>query len=80
MTLAYISGHYQSAIVARSLITGQEKQLTLMMMSSLENGKLSVAACRGHLDRWWGGRMAENIRVIKGIKGNFGALFDIYED
>ncbi len=50
------------------------------MQSSNENGKLSVAACRSHLDRWWGGRMAENIRVIKGIKGNLGALFDIYED
>jgi len=28
-TLAYISGHYKTAIVARSLLTGQEKLMTL---------------------------------------------------
>jgi len=31
MTLAYISGHYKTAIAARSLLTGQEKLLTLQM-------------------------------------------------
>jgi len=50
------------------------------MTSNIDNGKLSLNACRGFLERWWGGRMADNIRVIKGIKGNLGALFDIYED
>jgi hypothetical protein len=50
------------------------------MRSSVENGKLSVSQCRNFLDRWWGGRMADNIRVIKGVKNNLGALFDIYED
>lgn len=79
-TLAYISGHYKNAIVARSLLSGQEKHLTLIMKSNVDNGKLSVANCRNFLDRWWGGRMADNIRVIKGIKNNQGALFDIYED
>jgi len=79
-TLAYISGHYKSAIVARSLLTGQEKLLTLAMRSSQENGKLTVTNCRQYLDRWWGGRTADNIRVIKGIKNSMGALFDIYED
>lgn len=79
-TLAYISGHYKNAIVARSLLTGQEKLLTLVMRSPAENGKLTVTNCRQYLDRWWGGRMADNIRVIKGIKNSMGALFDIYED
>jgi len=50
------------------------------MRSSIENGKLSVSQCRNHLDHWWGGRMADNIRIIKGVKNNLGALFDIYED
>jgi hypothetical protein len=30
-TLAYISGHYKSAMAARSLLTGQERQLTMKM-------------------------------------------------
>lgn len=50
------------------------------MQSPKDGGKLTVAACRGHLDHWWGGRIADNIRVIKGIKAGGGALFDIYED
>jgi len=32
--LAYISGHYKTALAARSLLTGQEKQLTMKMQST----------------------------------------------
>ena len=34
MALAYISGHYKAALTTRSLITGQENQLTMKMISS----------------------------------------------
>lgn len=50
------------------------------MSASKDGGKLNVATCRSHLDHWWGGRIADTIRVIKGIKGAGGAIFDIYED
>ena len=33
-TLAYISGNYKKALETRSLLTGQEKMLTLQMKSS----------------------------------------------
>lgn len=79
-TLAFISGHYKTAIVARSLLTGQEHQLTLIMTSTKDNGKLNVATCRSHLDNWWGQRISDSIRVIKGVKGAGGAIFDIYDD
>jgi hypothetical protein len=52
----------------------------MIMRSATEGGKLTTAACRAFIDRWWSGRTADNIRVIKGIKNNLGALFDIYED
>jgi hypothetical protein len=45
-----------------------------------EGGRLTVQDCRRAIDKWWGGRLADNIRIIKGIKGSAGALFDIYED
>jgi hypothetical protein len=32
-TLAFISGNYKSAIGARSLLTGQERQVTMQMIS-----------------------------------------------
>lgn len=41
-TLAYISGHYKTAIVARSLLTGQEKLMTLIMTPISEGGRLTV--------------------------------------
>lgn len=34
IALAYISGHYKAALTSRSLITGQENQLTIKMTST----------------------------------------------
>jgi hypothetical protein len=70
MTLAYISGHYKTNIAARSLLSGQEKLLTLQMTPAHDGMRLTVPDCRRILDKWWGGRVADNIRVIKGIKNN----------
>ena len=50
------------------------------MRSEIEGQRLTVQDCRRIIDRWWGGRMADNIRAIKGIKNQQGGLFDIYED
>ena len=35
---------------------------------------------REFLDRWWGGRIADSIRILRTIKNKGGAVFDIYED
>ena len=80
LTLAYISGFYKTAFASKSLITGQEKMITLIMRPSNPEFKLSMNVCRENLDRWFGGRLADNVRIMKGIKNNGGMIFDIYED
>lgn len=52
----------------------------MMIQPVHDQGRLSVQDCRRILDRWWGGRQVDSIRVIKGIKGGQGVIFDIYED
>jgi hypothetical protein len=42
LTLAYISGFYKTAFTSKSLITGQEKMITLIMKPSQSESKLSV--------------------------------------
>jgi hypothetical protein len=67
-TLAYISGHYKSAMAARSLLTGQERQLTMKMSPTSPNQARTLDSylAREFLDRT--------------IKNKGGAVFDIYED
>jgi ATP-dependent RNA helicase DDX21 len=81
-TLAYISGHYKSAMAARSLLTGQERQLTMKMIPTSPNQARTLDSylAREFLDRWWTGRLADSIRVLRTIKNKGGAVFDIYED
>lgn len=42
--LAYISGYYKATMAARSLITGQERQITMKMETTVENGRLGPQA------------------------------------
>jgi len=83
-TLAYISGHYKTALSARSLITGQERQLTMKMdlafPETYRGRNLDSYLCREHLERWWPQRFVDSIRVMRTIKGKNGVVFDIYED
>lgn len=83
-TLAYISGHYKTALAARSLITGQERQLTMKMAlaypDTYRGRNLDSYLCREHLERWWPPRFVDSIRVMRTIKGKNGVVFDIYED
>ena len=83
-TLAYISGHYKTALAARSLITGQERQLTMKMVlafpETYRGRNLDSYLCREHLERWWPQRFVDSIRVMRTIKGKNGVVFDIYED
>jgi hypothetical protein len=80
LTLAYISGYYKTAFTAKSLLTGQEKMLTMIMAPVSPDIKLNMNACRDHLDHWFSGRLADNIKITKAIKNNGGIIFDIYED
>ena len=80
LTLAYISGFYKIAFTSKSLITGQEKMITLIMKPTQPESKLSVNQCRDELDHWFNGRLVDNIRIMKAIENNGGIIFDIYED
>ena len=75
--LAYISGHYKSALENKSLITGTEKQLTMKMTPTSSGSRLNANSAKALLDRWWAGRIADSIRTIRSIKNNGGAVFDI---
>ena len=79
MTLAFISGHYKSAMMARSLITGSEKMLTVKL-SSTTGGRLSVQNVYSIVKRYWPPQLGDNIRSMRGMRNGQGAVFDIYED
>jgi hypothetical protein len=68
MALAYISGHYKAALTTRSLITGQENQLTMKMISS-RGEMLTVQACYSILRKYWEPRVADQVRNMRGING-----------
>lgn len=79
MALAFISGHYKTALKARSLITGAEHMLTLKM-ESIVNGRLSAQSVFQILKRYWPPQMADGVRSMRGMRNGHGAVFDIYED
>jgi hypothetical protein len=50
------------------------------MVPSNGTGKLNATNAKMIIDRWWGGRVADNIRVVRSMRNSSGAVFDIYED
>lgn len=82
--LAYISGHYQKNLVARSMITGQEKMTTLEMsmppVDSRQRGIDYTEVVMTYLRNGWPPKLTDNIRVIKVRKDAQGVLFDLWED
>ena len=79
MALAFISGHYKTALVARSLITGAERMLTIKLQHN-QNGRLSVQNVYSILNRFWPPQLADSTRSMRGMRNGQGAVFDIYED
>jgi ATP-dependent RNA helicase DDX21 len=84
--LAYISGHYQMTLVARSMLTGQEKMTTIeMTMPPIEAGKLPrdidyQEEVLTFLRFGWPPKITDNIRIIKVRKDGTGVLFDLWDD
>ena len=79
MALAFISGHYKTALVARSLITGAERMLTIKLQHT-QNGRLSVQNVFMILKKFWPPQLADSARSMRGMRNGQGAVFDIYED
>jgi len=51
-----------------------------MKITPITNNRLNATNAKMIIDRWWGGRVADSIRVIRSMKNSTGAVFDIYED
>ena len=77
--LAFISGHYKCAINARSLITGQDRMITVKVESS-QGGRISVSQVYSILRRFWPPAIGDSVRTMRAIKNGAGAVFDLYED
>ena len=81
--LALISGHYQKNLVARSMLTGQEKMTTLEMTMppiTKTKGLDYQEEVMSFLRYGWPPKLTDNIRSIKFKKGYTGALFDLWDD
>jgi hypothetical protein len=78
--LAYISGHYSEALSQRSLLTGQERCITLEMKAA--SGKWPSASSTANmiLRKYWPNQMVEQIRNMRTLKDGTGVVFDVYED
>ena len=77
--LAYISGNFKCAMQARSLITGQDRMITVKLESTA-SGRLSVTNIYSILRRFWPANLIESVRSMRGMKSGSGACFDLYED
>lgn len=77
--LAYISGYYKAALATRSLITGQERMMTVKLTSNA-GGRISVSNVYNILRRYWPSQTVDNVRTMRGMKSMAGAVFDLYED
>ena len=77
--LAFISGHYKAALNARSLITGQERMVTVKLEST-QGSRLSVSNVYSILRRFWPPAIVDSVRTMRGIQSQAGAVFDLYED
>ena len=65
--LAYISGHYKAALNARSLITGQERMVTVKLEST-QSGRLSVSNVYSILRRFWPPALIDSVRTMRGMR------------
>ena len=64
---------------ARSLITGQDRMITVKLVST-QSGRLSVTNIYSILRRFWPANLIESVRSMRAMKSGDGACFDIYED
>ncbi len=77
--LAYISGHYKQALNARSLITGQDRMMTVKLESN-QGARLSTQAVYAILRRFWPPQLCDSVRTMRSMRNQAGAVFDLYED
>ena len=77
-TLAYMSGHYKQILTNRSLLTGQEKYITMDM--KFRQPFYAMSFVWNILRRAAPQAITENIRGMRTYKGMDGVVFDVPED
>ena len=78
--LAYISGFYKQQFTSRSVLTGQDRQITVKIESNRPDGRMQVRDIFGILRKFWPPGLVDSIRVIKGMRSMNGGVFDLPED
>ena len=67
-------------MMARSLITGQERMVTVKLELTGDGNRLSVSAVYSILKRYWPAALVDNVRTMRGMSNGRGGCFDLYED
>ena len=79
--LAFLSGHYKSTLVNRSLLSGQEKQTTLeMSFEPVPKGINAVDVAWGFIQDAIPAKQQEAIKGMRAKRDNSGVVFDVWED
>jgi len=65
-TLAYISGHYKNVLNSRSLVTGQERQVTLCLKSTRQRWNNPVSTAQTIIKKYWPSALADSVQ--RGIR------------
>lgn len=77
-TLAYLSGHYKSMLESRSLLTGQEKYVTIEI--KMNNAFNSVSFVWSILKRHLPENIVNGIRGMRMYKDQTGVVFDVQDE
>jgi hypothetical protein len=63
--LAYISGHYKSTMTGRSLLTGQEKSLSIELKSTAGKWSKTTSAAWDILKTYWPPKLTDTIKGMR---------------
>lgn len=77
VALAYCSGHYKHKLMSKSLLNGQENQVTIRL--SVQRGYMSTQNAYQILRKYWDPRICESVRNMKNFVDGTGVVFDIKE-
>lgn len=79
IALAFMSGHYKTAIANKSLLTGQEKSFTIRLFNT-QNQRLTQNNVYSILRKYWPAQLGDNVRSMRSLKNWKGVVFDVHED
>lgn len=79
--LAYLSGHYKSTLVNRSLLSGQEKQTTLeMAFEPVGRGESVIDAAWAYIQNSVPQKQQDAVKGMRAKRDGSGVVFDVWED